>query len=74
MAPVQAVVESKRLIEDRRNPCMFDSEKIKIRYYSGDPMALRPLWDTIFADPKCFADYYFENVCAMKCKNGVKPV
>lgn len=36
---------------------------INMEYISPKSPAIRKLWDDIFADPKEFADYYFEQCC-----------
>lgn len=50
---------------------MQETSEIIMRYCKDDLMSIRAMWDEIFADPKPFADYYFDTVCAKKSPNRV---
>lgn len=42
---------------------MLDKKDMIIEYCKGNMDGTRAMWDEIFADPKEFADYYFEDIC-----------
>lgn len=42
---------------------MPDRNEITMEYGKSNMDAIREMWDEIFADPKEFADYYFEEIC-----------